>query len=236
MNQLTKNEINNKSYIIVFISAIYFCTATIVVHFLRPDLNIFSRGLSNYAVGKYGIIMKIGFLSMAVSEITLAINLLRSKKCLKNSAISFILAGIGISIVVFLPALTTDPISINKTIHCLGALAQGAGFIAAVLFLCKHFKNNYFRIYSKTIGFGGLIIILLGSAFYIYENITAEALSFLGIIQKISLVISGLWLIAASLQKEIFETKNIHQKENNNSIYSRALKKFKTVYEFFNAR
>lgn len=197
--QMPSKFFNSVSLFIPSFLALYFVASIFIVHLVRPDLGLYYQGLSNYAVGDKGIIMEMGFLSLITAEILTAINIFKTRKNARISALLLFAAGIGMLIVVMFPATSADPISISKTIHYLGAFTQGICFTISVLLICKNLEKSNFKSYSKTTGILMLTITLIISTMYLCKIILGiDQIPTLGLIQKIGLLVTGLWLVVAS--------------------------------------
>ncbi len=60
------------------VGVLYFITAIVILHALRPDLNPATHAVSNYAVGPFAFLMTFAFFLLALSEVALAQGLVRS--------------------------------------------------------------------------------------------------------------------------------------------------------------
>ena len=112
----------------------------IALHFLRSDLDPVATLTFEYAAGRYGYLMTLAFLSMAVGSTALVIGLLREVSPAGRSRLGLILMGlwiIGVLLAMALPPTVQDsPGSlpaliqrVNAPLHVL-CLAVGAVLIS----------------------------------------------------------------------------------------------------------
>ncbi len=122
-----------------FAAAATFVGLLASLHFIKPELDPSWRVISEYALGNYGWIMVIAFLSLAVSCVSLFVAIRSQIRTLGGKiGLAFLLiAAAGLIIAAI---FTTDPITASRdeltthgNLHGLGA-ALGTGFpIAAAL-------------------------------------------------------------------------------------------------------
>src|SRR5215213_6767832 len=79
---------------IALVGVAYFAVIIVVLHFLRPDLNLIRRPTSEYAVGRYGFLMTSAFFSMSLGSFALVIGLYRGVSQRARSGIGLGLLGI----------------------------------------------------------------------------------------------------------------------------------------------
>jgi hypothetical protein len=79
---------------VTIVGIAYFTFIIIALHFLRPDLDPFSRPTSEYAVGPYGFLMTSAFFSMSLASFALVIGLYQGVSQLARCRIGIGLLGI----------------------------------------------------------------------------------------------------------------------------------------------
>jgi Protein of unknown function (DUF998) len=123
-----------------FAGAATFVVLLAALHFIKPELDPSWHFISEYAIGRYGWIMVLAFLSLAIGYVSLFVALLSQLRTIAGriglalllvSALSLIIAAI----------FTTDPITLSKdavttegTLHNLGGtLGIAMPFAAALI-------------------------------------------------------------------------------------------------------
>jgi hypothetical protein len=132
-------EISQTAARLSFAAAATFLVLLAALHFIKPELGPSWRVISEYALGDYGWIMVLAFLSLAVSCVGLFVAIRSQVRTLGGKiGLAFLLiAAAGLIIAAI---FTTDPITASRdeltahgNLHGLGA-ALGTGFpIAATL-------------------------------------------------------------------------------------------------------
>jgi hypothetical protein len=132
-------EISQTASRLSFVAVTTFLVLLTALHFIKPGFDPSWRVISEYALGDYGWIMVIAFLSLAVSCVSLFVAIRSQIRTLGGKiGLAFLLiAAAGLIIATI---FTTDPITAGRdeltthgNLHGLGA-ALGTGFpIAATL-------------------------------------------------------------------------------------------------------
>src|SRR4026209_2939650 len=100
---------------VIFISL--FAIVIIVLHFLRPGTDPFSRPTSEYAVGEYGWMMSTAFISMSIATFSLLAGLSKGIPKEVQSTAGMILLGIwGVAVLVAM-SFPIDPKGTEPTSH-----------------------------------------------------------------------------------------------------------------------
>ena len=122
-----------------FAAAATFLVLLAALHFIKPELDPSWRVISEYALGDYGWIMMLAFLSLALSCVSLFVAVRSQARTIGGKiGLAFLLVAAAGLIVA--AVFTTDPITASRdeltthgNLHGLGA-ALGTGFpIAATL-------------------------------------------------------------------------------------------------------
>lgn len=132
-------EISQKAARLSFTAATTFLVLLTALHFIEPGFDPSWRVISEYALGDYGWIMAIAFLSLAVSCVSLFVAI-RSQIQTLGGKIGLAFLLIAAAGLIIAAIFTTDPITTGRdeltthgNLHGLGA-ALGTGFpIAATL-------------------------------------------------------------------------------------------------------
>jgi Protein of unknown function (DUF998) len=182
-----------------------FAILIIMLHFLRPDLDPLQRPTSEYAVGQYGYLMTAAFFCMSIATFTLVIILNKKMRGKARSIIGLILLttwGVAVLIAMIFPidaegALPTTAGKIHKTNGPVAFLSLALG----VLFVSLWFKHdeNMRLLYPAA-----LILSLIMLLIFVCVGISFRMkLGFVGILQRIYLVIVITWflLTLSRLQK-----------------------------------
>jgi uncharacterized protein DUF998 len=132
-------EISQTAARLSFAAATTFLLLLAALHFIKPELDPSWRVISEYALGDYGWMMALAFLSLALSCVSLFVAIRSQIRTLGGKiGLAFLLiAAAGLIIAAI---FTTDPITASRdeltthgNLHGLGA-ALGTGFpIAAAL-------------------------------------------------------------------------------------------------------
>ena len=132
-------EISQTAARLSFAAATTFLLLLAALHFIKPELDPSWRVISEYALGDYGWIMVLAFLSLAVSCVSLFVAI-RSQTRTIGGKIGLAFLLVAAAGLVIAAIFTTDPITASQdkltthgNLHALGA-ALGTGFpIAATL-------------------------------------------------------------------------------------------------------
>jgi hypothetical protein len=132
-------EVSQTASRLSFVAVTTFLVLLTALHFIKPGFDPSWRVISEYALGDYGWIMVIAFLSLAVSCVSLFVAIRSQIRTLGGKiGLAFLLiAAAGLIIVTI---FTTDPITAGRdeltthgTLHGLGAALGTAFPIAATL-------------------------------------------------------------------------------------------------------
>ena len=173
---------------------VIFFVIVLLMHFLRPDLYFFSSFVSEYAVGNYGWLMTIGFLSLATSALLLETGLLLSIKASKTSIITLSIFCIGSFLFTIFPTdIPVDKRTPRGLIHGFSALLALLNLGITMIawgFVFK--KNQHWKSLSKLCCFFGVISLVLFILFL------ATPVPFRGFSERILLIWDIGWLMLIS--------------------------------------
>ncbi len=162
-----------------------------LLHFLRPDKNLLSCFVSEYAVGNYGWLMTIAFYALGLATALLLTGLLQSCKASATSGIAISIFCLGIVLAGIFP---TD---LPQALPTPGGLMHGFAALIALFSLAVSMiawgivfkKTEDWKRFAKPSVFYGLISLVLLIIFI------ASPISSRGLTQRILLVWDISWLL-----------------------------------------
>jgi hypothetical protein len=171
-------NINTKT-LIAFACALYFLIASILIHFLRPDLGFISEPLSRYAIGDFSILLTIGFLAIGICEILVGIDC----KPIMLGSIFLMLAGICMLFGAMLKMDLGSTVSVHGQIHNCAALSEFTLFPIAIFLIAAKMPRGKFKKYSILTAIFTLgLMVTLVVLFYM------NSMKFFGLVQKINII------------------------------------------------
>jgi uncharacterized membrane protein len=176
-------------------SLVLFVIIIVSFHFLRPDKNMLSCFLSEYAVGDYGWLMTIAFYALAFAAAMLFRGLLLNTKSSKTSNITLSIFCMGILLAGIFP---TDipgvpPPTPHGLIHAIAGLFAFISLGISILawgFVFK--KNENWKSFAKPSIFFGAISLVLFIVHFV------SPISLKGLTQRILMVWDISWLFLVS--------------------------------------
>jgi hypothetical protein len=130
-----------------FAAAATFVVLLAALHFIKPELDPSWHFISEYAIGEYGWIMVLAFLSLAIGYVSLFVALLSQLRTIAGriGLALLLVSALGLTIAAI---FTTDPITVSEnavttegTLHNLGGTLGIAMPFAAVLIGWKLARN-----------------------------------------------------------------------------------------------
>lgn len=167
-----------------------------LMHFMRPDKSILASFVSEYAVGKYGWLMTLGFFGLAAGTLCLIIGLLNSIKASETAIITLSAWCIG----AFLFSIFTTDIpgttqTLQGLIHAFSALIALLSLgIAMISWGLTFSKNDTWQEMATTSRFFGVISMVLFMALFL------SPLSLKGLTERILIIWDVYWLILVNRQ------------------------------------
>jgi hypothetical protein len=132
--------VSRTAALLSFAGAATFVVLLAALHFIKPELDPSWHFISEYAIGEYGWIMVLAFLSLALSYVSLFVAIRSQLRTIGGRiGLAFLLvSAFGLTIAA---VFTTDPITVNKydvttegTLHNLGGtLGMAMPFAAALI-------------------------------------------------------------------------------------------------------
>ncbi len=180
--------------VISFYGIILFTVIVCLLHFLRPDKNLLSSFVSEYAVGNDGWLMTIAFYILAVAAAFLLIGLLQNCKASATSSISIVIFCIGILLAGILPTdVPVEPPTLHGLIHGFAALIALFSLGISMIAWGNVFKKIIsWKSFAKPSIFYGIVSLVLLIIF------VASPISFRGLTQRFLLVWNISWLLLVS--------------------------------------
>lgn len=190
--------VNRDKYISIvsIISAAWFIFIALMIHYIRPDLDVFVQTLSQYALGDYGAVLESGFFSIGLSQLLIAYILYKHNSKLRIVSFSLILSGAGVIIVGIFPAQPVTADLLLRIPHIAGATLQFVFFPIAVLIIGCKFTGVYFRRYTLMTGMLTAIIFFIILFMFVFD--TKVELQYFGLIEKVNIFLIAFWLLFMS--------------------------------------
>jgi hypothetical protein len=195
-----------------FAAAATFVGLLASLHFIKPELDPSWRVISEYALGNYGWIMVIAFLSLAVSCVSLFVAIRSQIRTLGGKiGLAFLLiAAAGLIIAAI---FTTDPITASRdeltthgNLHGLGA-ALGTGFpIAAALIGWSLARNQAWSparrslLWAAGLAWMGFLVFALSMVVMFPDDGTFGPDVLIGWPNRFMMVAYTAWLIVVAWQ------------------------------------
>jgi len=135
----------------ILASATLFLVLLAALLVLKPEIDPAWRFISEYAIGRFGWMMSLAFLSMAASGIATAITLWPQVRLGGRIGIGFLMIGaLGLTLA---GLFTTDPIttpidaqSMSSQLHGLGAILGDGVPVGATLITLSLIRNKSWRL------------------------------------------------------------------------------------------
>lgn len=122
----------------------WFAAAIVLLHALRPDVDIVARVTSEYAVGRFGVLMTSAYLAMATALLALGVGLRRALGTRSAGIVFLYLAALGVTVAAFFPIDVGAPTPVTSTgrIHRLAAIVGFLSMTLAPLLLGRRFRAD----------------------------------------------------------------------------------------------
>ena len=204
--------------LITIIGVSYVVIATVIMHVLRPDLELLSRPLSEYAVGRYGALFTSALLVWGITALIFAAELHRGVMrsgwlssgllLLVVFAVGLISAGLFPMDVPFPPEhFSLESFTRGGLIHVLSASIASACFPFAALFLSKSFqKDAHWRSIHRRASMLALGSLAASASLFI---ISSRYIEFFGLVQRILAAFAWSWLLLTAIRLHPFSPGNV---------------------------
>jgi hypothetical membrane protein len=118
--------------------AIAFALVIVVFHFLRPDVDPLTRGVSRYAVGRYGEAFNAASLMLAVALVATGLGFRRAAPDSGTAGVYLLwLSAVGIALAGAFPLRAVDSMAAENLPHQLGGVVFFPAFVAAAVLLSR---------------------------------------------------------------------------------------------------
>jgi hypothetical protein len=204
--------------LITIVGISYVVLATVVMHVLRPDLDLLSRPLSEYAVGRYGALFTSALLVWGITVLILAVGLHREVKrsgwlssgliLLVVFAAGLISAGLFPMDVPFPPEhFSLESFTTGGLIHVLSATVASACFPFAALLLSKSVQKDarWWTIHrpASVLAVGSLAA---SASLFI---ISSRYIEFFGLVQRLLAAFAWSWLLLIAIRLHSLSPENV---------------------------
>jgi Protein of unknown function (DUF998) len=175
--------------------------AVIGLHFLRTDYDPLQRFISEYAVGPYGIVMRLGFFCLGAGSFALVVALYRSISRSARSYTALILL-LSWSICVFVAGIfPADVVGSAETssgnIHDKASLIGFVSIVLASFFLLRFRRDGRWKRYYRS---SLLLSITITLSFLGFIASVITEFSLIGLTQRIFILLVLVWLVITSLR------------------------------------
>src|ERR687895_655628 len=139
--------ISRTAALLAFAGAFTFAVLLVAQHFIKPELDPSWHFISEYAIGRYGWVMVLAFLSLAISYVSLFVAIRSQLRTIggRIGLALLLVSALGLAIAA---VFTTDPITVSKDaattegkVHNLGGTLGLAMPFAAALVGWKLIRN-----------------------------------------------------------------------------------------------
>ena len=178
-----------------------FVLLVVLLHFLRPETNPLTLGVSYYAVGTYGFLMTAAFLILSLGGATLTFGLLLGSTQGHRSPVGLLLLGIWSLSVALAAIFPIDAPGAPPTTH--GMIHELVGtsfllFVIAVFLLSRQFaRDSRWHAFSRPATVIAFLVLAAGVALFLMNGIFQSDLG--GLVQRMYLFISLLWLFLIAM-------------------------------------
>jgi hypothetical protein len=150
-------EISQTGALLAFAGAAAFAVLLVALHFIKPGLDPSWHFISEYAIGDYGWIMVLAFLSFALGYVSLFVAIRLQLRTIvgRIGLVLLLVSALGLTIAAI---FTTDPITVSENavttegkIHNLGGTLGIAMPVAAALVGWKLARNPAWSLAKRPI-------------------------------------------------------------------------------------
>lgn len=184
---------------IALIGICLFSTLIIILHFLPTGYNPLRSPTSAYAVGKYGFLMTMAFLSMSVGSFALLMGMYKGIS--KRPGLGLILFGIwaiGVLIAMIFPIAPegTAPTRSGNIHETNGPITFLSLTVASILISAGFKRNeNWLSLYRPALTLSLIMFLIFISVVVNF----ATGLKLEGVLQRIYLTCFAIWFIIVAL-------------------------------------
>jgi hypothetical protein len=180
------------------------------LHFVKPELDPSWRVISEYAIGRYGWMMVLAFLSLALSCVALFVAI-RSQIRTTGGKLGLAFLLVGALGLIIAAIFTTDPITASQdeltthgNLHALGA-ALGTGFPIAAALINRGLARNpawyparRSLLWSSGLAWIGFLVFVLSMAIMFPTDGTFGPDVLIGLPNRFMMVAYSAWLMVVA--------------------------------------
>jgi hypothetical protein len=162
----TATAISRAAAFVSFSAAALFVLLLVALHFIKPEIDPSWRFISEYAIGDYGWIMALAFLSLAVSTVALFVTI-RSQIQTTRGKVGLALLLVSAAGLTLAGIFTTDPITTSHdavtmrgNLHSLGGTLGIAVPFAAALISWQLARNPTWSTARQALRWTGTLAVM----------------------------------------------------------------------------
>jgi hypothetical protein len=195
------------------VATVLFILLLVGLHFVKSDLDPSWHFISEYELGKYGWIMQVAFLALAVGNFSLLAAIRPALKGVSGwiGILLYAAGAIGVGLGgLFVPDpmnTAPDSISVSGKLHNLGGGLALAGFVGTVIFSVKLMRNGNWRPHRKSVLLAtGILVLGFLVSFISIASIAAKSKGVfgpdtpIGWPNRIGILAGCLWIIIIARQ------------------------------------
>jgi hypothetical protein len=182
------------------IALLYFVSAVLLLHILRTEINPAQHFLSEYALGRLGLLMTSAFVGFGLGALCLARTLYRTTAGASRSGVDSILLAVFGILTLFAALFPTDPRGAPLTtigiLHIVAGLMSFLALIPAMLLISRRLKYDARRRFSyRSLMALSLLALAAFVAFLIFQGSLNARL-----FQRAVVGTCVLWLLLTAIQ------------------------------------
>jgi hypothetical protein len=162
----TATAVSRAAAFVSFSAAALFVLLLVALHFIKPEIDPSWRFISEYAIGDYGWIMALAFLSLAVSTVALFVTI-RSQIQTTSGKVGLALLLLSAAGLTLAGIFTTDPITTSHdavtmrgNLHSLGGTLGIAVPFAAALISWQLARNPTWSTARQALRWTGTLAVM----------------------------------------------------------------------------
>ena len=169
-----------------------FALTVVVLHFVRTDVDPLARGVSRYAVGEYGSLVNVVFLSLAVALVATGIGFRASLSQAQQAGVYLLwLGAAGIALSGLFPLRAADSTARENLPHQVGGMIFFPAVAAGAVLLSRATGRD------TTLAW---ITVAAVTVFFVSVGVPALGLTPIrGLLQRICFAAIVTWLIVANV-------------------------------------
>ncbi|MFZ0312194.1 MAG: DUF998 domain-containing protein [Candidatus Korobacteraceae bacterium] len=182
------------------IALLYFVSAVLLLHILRTEINPAQHFLSEYALGRLGLLMTSAFVGFGLGALCLARALYRSTAGESRSKVGLILLAVFGILTLFAALFPTDPRGSPLTtigiLHIVAGLISFLALIPAMLLISARLKNDTHQRFPYRSLMGISLVALAAFVAFIVFQGSLNA----GLFQRAVVGTCVFWLILTAIR------------------------------------